>query len=501
MLRICLAIHALFFAQLLSAQICGTPSGPIMERLIENKRTLQITQRGAEKYIPITFHLVANAAGNGRVTEESILTQVATLNEQYDDQDITFYIDRFNYFNNDAVYNEPAGNAATIQMRARRDNNSINVFITNNADSGNEGPGTVLAYYDPGEDWVVNRKDRIGTGSTLGHELGHFFSLAHPHEGWNCKPYTIADYGNPVTVDFTLPCDSGLGSREIELQDGSNCETTADRLCDTPPDYNMGFTFQSGCAPNNTVRDKNNQLITPLAHNIMSYYSGCDSATFTQGQINLVNTDYFKPQRAYIRTGLVPVLDPVPGPVSYISPINGEETPTSTDIRLDWEDSEGATHYLVVLARNASFTIDPERFVVEESELTIDALVLGRTYHWKVWPYNQTITDAGFSATQNFVVGEGVGVNDINEINEYVISPNPISNDEYSVLTLTTIDAFDASLKITDAAGHVLVQQSLVVPSGTSTHSLETDNLPSGIYFVMLHANSGTLVERLMIIE
>ncbi|MEZ4948184.1 MAG: hypothetical protein R2784_02135 [Saprospiraceae bacterium] len=32
-----------------------------------------------------------------------------------------------------------------------------------------------------------------------------------------------------------------------ELQDGSNCTTAGDKICDTPPDYNFGLINGNSC--------------------------------------------------------------------------------------------------------------------------------------------------------------------------------------------------------------------------------------------------------------
>ena len=285
MLRFLFALTGLMFISTLSAQFCGTPQQPLLERTDENKKLMIPVQRGALKYIPLTFHLVASSAGAGRITEESILQQVASLNVTYADQEAVFYIDRFNYFDNDAVYNTPGSASATTQMRLREDNNSINIFTVNNIE--NIGPGQTLAYYDPQDDWLVSRKGEInGSSSTLAHELGHFFSLAHPFSGWDCVPYNLDDYTNPVNVDFTLPCEGGGGSQLIELHNRSNCNTAGDRICDTPEDYNPGLFYQDDCDENTSVRDKNNEVITPMTNNFMSYYRECATYVFSPTQKN-----------------------------------------------------------------------------------------------------------------------------------------------------------------------------------------------------------------------
>ena len=499
MLRISFAISLLLTVQLTYAQVCGTPQQPLLERVEENKKSVLIHQRGAVKYIPITFHLVANTAGSGRIHESAVLEQLCNLNEQYADQDVIFYIDSLSYFDNDATYETPSSVAATIQMRVREDNNSLNVYITNKADSGNEGPGTTLAYYDPPEDWVVSRKDQIGPSTkTLAHEIGHFFGLPHTFSGWECFPYTIAEYGNPVNRDFTIPCSGGGGSVLIELANGTNCNSAGDKICDTPADYNLSIVFDPGCDENTVVKDKNGELIAPIVENYMSYYSGCDSNSFTQTQKNLMNTDFFTLRRNYIRTGKIPVTDSVEGPVTYITPINGELTPGITNILLDWQDTPGATDYLVMVARNSSFSLNVQTFLTTQSQVIIDELPV-QTYYWKVFPFNESRTCAGFSPTQSFKVSGGTGINEIGDINEYMLFPNPSMDKAPVVLALTSQKNFEATLTLTDASGRRLSHRSLVVPSGISEHMIETDQLPAGLYFITLNSTNGKLVEKLLV--
>lgn len=503
MLRLILLYLSILITSVASAQFCGTPQDPILERTVINKQSLIPVQRGVQKYIPVTFHLVASSNGSGRVNEENVLLQIANLNASYADQEFKFYIDRLNYFDNDAVYNTPASNAAKTQMRLRKDNNSVNIYITNAADSGNGGPGVTLAYYDPQEDWIVSRKDQIGgTSSTVAHEAGHFFSLAHPFDGWDCFPFTLADYTNPVNVDFTKPCEGGGGSKLIELHDRSNCNTAGDKICDTPEDYNLGLLFQNNCNENTIVKDKNGEVIKPMTNNFMSYYTNCSSYAFTPMQKTLINTDFFSFQRNYIRTGVVPNITPVTDPVQYLTPINGEESNGTTNILLDWEDVPGANKYIVIYDRFSSFTFDPVKTIVSASEFVItDALLLDKPYYWKVWPYNESMTDAGYSATQNFKVGTGTAVNEIRNINDFALTPNPVMDHIPAILTLSSTNAFGAQLQVTDVSGLVLSNETISISSGMSQYLIQNTELPAGIYFVSVISKQGRLVTPMMIME
>jgi hypothetical protein len=502
MSKILFAFLGLFLTQIASAQWCGTDQGAIEPYLDANLKDMVYSQRGALKYIPVTFHLVANAAGNGRVEEENVLKQVANFNNNFADQDFIFYIDHFNYFDNDAVYNTPSSTLARTQMRIKEDNNSVNIFICNNADDGS-GPGITLAYYDPQEDWIVTRKNEVNLLSkTLNHEVGHFFSLQHTHLGWDCFPFTLTDYTNPVNVNNTLPCEGGGGSALIELHDRSNCATAGDKICDTPEDYNLGLLYDPGCDQNTVIKDKNGEVITPMVTNFMSYYSGCDSFQFTATQKTLINTDFFTGRRNYIRTGIVPHTDSVEAPVVYISPINGAESNGLTDIVLDWEDTPGATKYLVIYDRFSNFTFNPTKMFTNTSQLVIPGpLVDGQTFYWKVWPFNESQTDAMYSATQNFTVGEGTGINEIKDIQEYALSPNPVINQEPVTLVMNTIKSFNAQLKIVDASNRVLHSEKVNIASGHNELPIQTENLPAGVYFIVLNADTGSLVEKMMIVD
>ena len=498
--KILFGLAAFFLTVQVQAQfICSTPQEPILERTDANKKAMIPLQRGVQKYIPVTFHLVAAANGTGRVTEENVLLQLCNLNAQYADQEALFYIDRFNYFDNDAVFQTPASSAARVQMRLRKDNNSVNLFITNTADNG-QSPGFVLAYYDPQDDWIVSRKNEInGASSTIAHEMGHFFSLAHPHAGWDCYPFTLDDYTNPINRDFTLPCDGGGGSLLIELNNRSNCNTAGDRICDTPEDYNLGLFYQNNCGPNTSIMDKNGAVITPMENNFMGYYRDCAEYAFTQTQKNLINTDFFSIQRAYIRTGNIPNTTPVTGPVSYVSPINGQETPGATNVRLDWEDTPGANRYLVIIDRFPSFTFNPEKFIVDESEVTLDELTANVQYYWKVWPYNESQTCAGYSATQNFRVGTGTAVNAIREVETFALSPNPANGLDEVRLTVSARADFAGDLVLVNTAGSIVYRSRVQVPAGMSAHPIPVADLSAGVYMVRLETASGRLADKLLV--
>ena len=100
-------------------------------------------------------------------------------------------------------------------------------------------------------------------GTTLAHELGHYFNLYHTFE---------TDFG-------------------AELVDSTNCATAGDLVCDTPADpYIIGSPIQ-WVSPLDPCRfvyagvDDRSRFYIPHTANIMSYYDESCHCGFTRGQL------------------------------------------------------------------------------------------------------------------------------------------------------------------------------------------------------------------------
>ncbi|MEM9896947.1 MAG: T9SS type A sorting domain-containing protein [Bacteroidota bacterium] len=105
-------------------------------------------------------------------------------------------------------------------------------------------------------------------GSTLPHEIGHYFSLYHTH-----------GKTNNGTTD--------------ELVDGTNCADTGDDICDTPADPNLSGKVQnSNCAYTGTDTDANGAAFVPNTRNIMSYSTKACRDEFSTGQYERIRNGY-----------------------------------------------------------------------------------------------------------------------------------------------------------------------------------------------------------------
>ena len=144
--------------------------------------------------------------------------------------------------------------------------NVINVYFVGGMDGDHDCCGTTgYAPYPPSRDYFL-MVYRGTFGTTLEHEFGHYFGLAHTH------------------VD-------GLSNGDTEtMLDNSDCLTTGDGICDTWPDPNFQNCRSSSCiyqeggadCPPLTIDpasgvDQGAAVSTILQNNVMSYnsFSGC----------------------------------------------------------------------------------------------------------------------------------------------------------------------------------------------------------------------------------
>jgi hypothetical protein len=492
--------------------VCGTSiedQHQTETRLLKNIATAQqqgAADRGAIKYVPIHYHRVGDSDGVGKVREVRVLEQLCALNEEYAPYEIQFYLSPHptlglmnSSINNDNVYNTQSN---TWLMNNKRHTKAINVYVGKEADSGNTPPngGTVLAYYSPAQDWVVCRKDQInGNGNgTIAHEFGHFFSLAHTFLGWESDSFDPTDAGWPIAPAVSP------GGYPTEKQNGSNSATAADKIADTPPDYNFGYIW-GGCSPYTAgAKDPTSVVVDPMENNFMSYFSSCDYE-FTPGQVAAMNADIASVERNYLDNTFVPAATTFETPADLlVAPIGNDTTAAFDQVELSWNATTGATYYLVEIDVTSGFaTASYQAFIVTGTSKTLTNLVSNKLYYWRVKPFNEYYTCAPPKAASFRTNVSGVsGTNDIKIVQDWRIQPNPTHSNGNTQIFVNAERAFEANVIVTDASGkQIFADLSRSFVAGENTYNLNTNSLSNGIYFVSLISGEARMTQRLVIIE
>lgn len=498
--KLILGLSFLATTQLSTAQnhVCGTHvTAQSLQNLIANKQSIKDSEaRVMTRYIPVTFHLVADNNGDERLPYSAMLNQLCKMNKDYADLDMIFYLKDggFNLINNNGIFFNPNIPTNINKIVDNKDDGSVNIFVTENADTGNGGPGTTLGFYTEFNDYVIVRKNElVDTSATISHEVGHFFSLNHPHAGWEDEPWTFEQYGSTVMIT-SINSSQTSGPLPVELVNGSNCEIAGDLVCDTPPDYNFGFT-SPGCNFTYEVYDRNGDQIFPMVNNYMGYFNNCQKYEFTEEQGAIMKADFDSPRRAYLRSDYIPNLEPIVGPVVINSPANGESLESYNGVLLDWEPIANADKYLIELRAGSNIL----SYFSETDELFVTDLEPSTFYFWTVKPYNET---SACVTSQSFLFQTGdvsSATQDIEGISEFKLYPNPNLGLQVSYLNFESTIATPVQIDIRDLSGKIALTDNRLINTGLNNIPINTTNLAKGTYLVSLKTENARMTRKLVI--
>ena len=484
----------------LSAQDrCGTiQTQEMWDNFRKNKTNWNTTiNRGyVSRFVPVTFQMVADNAGEGRISQQACLRALCIINERYEaaGADMSFYLAGFEEINNSTLHVHPFGSIGF--MNSIRDRASLNIFVVSEIyDRNGEPGGNVAGFYTPGADVVVVRIANLADPTyTAEHEIGHFFSLAHTHNGWEDLSYHPDDYPEKIEFLEIEVTTQGGGVRLVELVDGSNCEIAADEICDTPADYGHGSTCNC-CDPERwTILDRNCDTLAPMMNNIMSYSGRCNTWEFTPDQIVAIQTDYDSPNRLYLRGGDVDQYTPITDPVVYIGPgVVGalEVHEIYDDILFDWEDVANAEYY--------ELTVNGEKFITQESEYRITTLTANSFNNWSVVAYN--VFGGGCVESSEILFRTGTGsssVSDLDFVEDVNIYPNPLSDKDALSVQFNSTKSIDATLQLFNVEGKELYRAKVNFRSGLNSFSVPTQDIETGIYILNINTPEGLITEKIV---
>lgn len=192
---------------------CGTIISPAQIEYEEQRTAAglswnNVPRSGVPLNVPVTIHVCRDSDGLGGLTVPQVDLALADLNSQFNSTNFTFFQC------GEIIYIDDDDYSPVADEQAKRDElrqtlhipNTLNVYFANLTNLAG-----LSSYTHSATQGVLLNNSSATNGTTLSHEVGHYFDLYHTH---------LTFWG-------------------AECPDGSNCTTAGDRLCDTPADPNL----------------------------------------------------------------------------------------------------------------------------------------------------------------------------------------------------------------------------------------------------------------------
>ncbi|WP_020538623.1 zinc-dependent metalloprotease [Lewinella cohaerens] len=451
-----------------------------------------------DQYIPLVFQLIGDDGGNIDILYNDIYEAVCLTNGYFSESGLQFYILSIDRpFSSSSFEDDPLGNSQLIEMTQHPQ--ALDIFVANFSPAS--GFDLFSSFTSFTYDAIFIRDEALnGTSQALAHQLGHYFHLLHPFAGWldviSPEEYYDPTGGNSAVA--ILP--NGIVT---ELVDGSNCESSGDLICDTPPDFFFGSYFQ-GCPQNATILDANGQLIPWMPGNIMGSFVDCPTENyfFSPQQNQVMLADYLNPEKDYLRELPAPTLGTITQEtVVLIAPISG----ATLDFNglLQWTSAGENISYIVEFSRLPGFNLMHEQFVATDTFINLNNCqdFDPYNYYWRVRPVT-----AGNNCTTSFSSVESFEANPCIDITndkilqlEWRIYPNPVSHREGLQLSTTLPSPQVFSISLSTITGELISRQKQEFQAETSIFTIPKPNLPTGVYLITLEAEGKTSTKRLIV--
>ena len=502
---ILLIIHTLAYNQ--KPYPCGTaPQKSEWLTAFQKNPAAFKTAQDSLLVVPMTIHSVGSDNGGGHYATDRILDAFCTLNEDFEEAGILFYIkDDIQIINNSDINNHTDYYFGGRYMNETAEPNSINTFIVSNP-AGNCGYNIFWSHM------MLGKNCAGPSDHTWAHEVGHHFSLPHPFLGWeggqSYDGSIPADFSNPapekITYDYTqfyyewaedtIIVDTAF----VEKVDRSNCEFAADGFCDTPADYIANrWNCNNDLQSSQTQTDPNGEKFQSDGTLIMSYSDDNCARRFSGEQIAAMRAYLFDQRPEVLENPQTP-LAAVEDGVQMIYP-GIDEAVAFNSVEFQWEEVPNATKYLLQVSRLPSFPQLNVNEKLETNSFTSVDLEIGRTYYWRVRAYNEFSTCSSWSDTQKFTTAEISAVAKIDALNDFKVFPTILKSGNSFSIQIDSDKPIEGTIQILDLTGKVVTSEKIDHQIGAQIYKINTSEKMRGLYLVGLLTERGKVFKKLIV--
>lgn len=484
-------IGQIAFGQNTEGQFCGTPD---LTSYIGNLARVEVQptlRRSTIDYYPVQIFSVAQSNGDGRLDDVQMLRGLCTLNEDFREYGIQFYMKNpIKDINNDDYFDHTQSNGYRM-MRNHNVTGAFNIYIVDN-------PNQTCGYFSPANEAVaISQGCFIGGTHALTHEMGHYLGLPHTFQGWEQKDYDKANVPKYLSV-------RGRDTLYVETVDGSNCLVSGDGICDTPPDYiSERWSCDRDGMSSVSYLDPQGAEFFVDGNNYMSYAVDRCQNKFTPQQVdrmyNTLDAKYSGRRYKFIAPEKVSGLD-----MKFVKPAYQADVDLDA-VELEWEPLPDAEEYIVQLSILSGVLFEKDNkmrtYRTSDNSLSIPAADLRPEikYYWRVLPVNSFTFCLEPSKESTFTPQIKSNTHLLPDGDQIMVFPNIIRAGDPSVrlvykfatprdLQLTLYDL--NGLRISSAKQRIL---------GDAESNYHTGNLVGGMYILHISDGKNVVSQKLMV--
>ena len=474
---------------------CGTVGKSAWLTKYQRGQIPRVAKSNDIQFVPTRLILVGRNDGSGYVDPVKMLRSFDVLNQDFEDQNVRFYISEIDYLDRTNYYDHENSSTGRIMMVQNNKRGVVNNYIVGNP-AGNCG-----YYFGGTADAIAMGINCMGSQDrTWSHELGHYLSLPHTFYGWE-------SVGEIDEIPSPAPATVRYRGEDVPVEkvDGSNCEEAADGFCDTAPDYLMQrWRCERGDIYRDSLMDPDSMSFVVSGNNVMSYALDDCVEGFTDDQQGAMLTNLAG--RGFADDSGMDETEAEGEDLLLVSPANNARLEFSDNAVLSWTPVENADYYVVQVNRNSTNFNGTVTFstIVTDTTITMTDLDPEIRYFWRVRPVNRYYTDSDFGdQVWRFRNGEFTTSTIDAELNAAItVAPNPVgAGQELRIAGQDLSVNGDLTIELVDASGRVLQRRdNLRVTSAGFRESLPTANLPNGVYFLRLQLADKLVTRRVVIL-
>ena len=479
------------FSQNTEGDFCGTPDLTAYIENITRVEAKPTIRRNTISYYPIQIFSVARSNGEGRLNDIQMMRGLCTLNDDFYDYGIQFYLKNpVKDINNDDYFNHNQSNGYRM-MRNHNVSGAFNIYIVDN-------PNGTCGYFSPANEAVALAKNCfIGGTHALTHEMGHFFGLPHTFQGWEQKAYDKTNVPRYLSI-------RGRDTLYVETVDGSNCMVSGDGFCDTPPDY---ISERWSCDRNGlssvSYLDPKGEEFYIDGTNFMSYALDRCQNMFTPEQVDrmyhTLDTRYSSRKYKFVAPDIVRG-----GDIKTVRPAFQADVDIN-EVELEWEPLPDAEEYIVQLSILSGVLFEKDNklltYTTTDTKLSIPAADLRPEirYYWRVFPKNGFTFCLEPSKESSFTPQIKSNTHLLPGGDQIMVFPNIIQAGESHIqLTYNFTTPRDLQLSLYNLNGQQLSMSHQHI-FGESKSALSTANLVAGMYVLHISDGKNVVTQKLMV--